>query len=300
MRIRLARLRICRRGYTREDENLRGEAITSILHGQDRAQPGLPEYPVEMHWIQFNEWCARHSTRGQVRNSNRIHAAWSHTMLIINNLTTPAGPVANAADLRARAEAAVADGAPHKLPWMFGIPEPWLPVSLEEANAVFADAGLHHMMYMTVMECGGPLAEPLRPLPRDVEVKRINSRALGFDALHLNCRAYGMPAVVTDDVVDANVYFSDPEKEFGFVVYNREGVPVSTATAIDLGDWMYIAAVATDAEQRKKGYAEVAMRAALAAAPTKPTSLDASRMGEPLYAQMGYQRRFKWNFWVMG
>jgi len=253
-----------------------------------------------MHWIRFNEWCARRSTRGEIRNSNGIHATWSHTQLIVNNLTTPDGPLRSAADVKTSAEAAAADAAPQMLPWMFGIPEPWLPVSLEEANDVLGALGMHHMLDMTVMECGGTLAEPLRALPTDLQIKRIDSRALGFDALNLNCRAYGMPVEVAEDVVDANVYFSDPEKEFGFVVYNQEGVPVSTATAIDLGNWTYVAAVATDPEHRQKGYAEVAMRAAVAAAPKKPTSLDASRMGEPLYAQMGYQRRFKWNFWGMG
>jgi GNAT superfamily N-acetyltransferase len=251
-----------------------------------------------MHWVHFNEWCARQSNRGQVRDSKWIHAAWAHTTLIVNNLTAPAGPVSSVADLKACGAAALEDASPFALPWMFGIPEPWLPVGLEEAHAALEEVGLRHLMYMTVMECPGPLAEPLRPLPRDVVVKRVDSRATGFDALDLNSRAYGMPVEVTEDVLNAGVYFSDPAKEFGVVAYNAEGVPVSTATAIDLGDWMYIAAVATDAEHRKKGYAEAALRAALAAAPRKPTSLDASRMGEPLYAQMGYQRRFKWNFWV--
>ena len=251
-----------------------------------------------MHWIDFNEWCAQRSSRGQIREPGGIRATWSHTTLIVNNLTSPKGPVADAADLKERAEAAASDAFPHRLPWMFGIPDPWLPVSLDEAQGILAGAGLEHLMYMTVMECTGPLREPARPLPRDVEVRRVNSRAMAFDALNLNSRAYGMPASVTEDVLDANVYFSDPEKEFAYVVYNREGVPVSTATAIDLGAWMYVAAVATDAEQRQKGYAEVAIRAALAAAPKKPTALDASRMGEPLYAQMGYERRFRWNFWT--
>lgn len=253
-----------------------------------------------MHWIQFNTRCARQSTRGQVRDSHGIQATWSHTALIINNLTTPLGPVANIEQLRSCGHAAVADASPYGLPWMFGIPEPWLPISLEDANSALLDAGLHHMMYMTVMECTGPLATPARQLPQDAGIQRINSRALAFDALNLNSRAYGLPEGVTEDVIEANVYFSDPEKEFGFVVYDRTGTPVSTATAIDLGDWIYVAAVATDAEHRRKGYAEVAMRAALAAAPSKPTSLDASRMGEPLYAQMGYERRFQWNFWVSG
>lgn len=107
-----------------------------------------------------------------------------------------------------------------------------------------------------------------------------------------------MPVQVMEDVVEARTYFSDLDQEFGFVVYTHDGIPVSTATAIDLGAWVYIAAVATEAEYRKKGYAELAMRAALAAAPKKPTALDASRSGEPLYAQMGYQPRFKWNFWA--
>lgn len=251
-----------------------------------------------MHWMHFNEWCARHSTRGQIRRANGIQAAWSHTSLIINNLTTPTGPVAGARGLEACARAAIEDAAPYQLRWMFGIPEPWLPGSLDETDAVLETIGLRHLMYMTVMECHGSLAQPARPQPSGVEVRRVDSRALASDALNLNCRAYGMPVEVTQDTLDAKVYFSDLAKEFGFVVYNEQGVPVSTATAIDLGDWIYIAAVATDPGHRQKGYAELAMRAALAAAPNKPTALDASRSGEPLYAQMGYQRRFKWNFWV--
>jgi hypothetical protein len=251
-----------------------------------------------MHWIRFNEWCARHSTRGQIRDVGGVHAAWSHTSLIVNNLTTPAGAIAGFQDLAACAASAVADAAAHPLPWMFGIPDPWLPDSFEEANATCEAAGLKHLMYMTMMECPGSLTQPVRPLPVDVDVRRVTSRALAFDALNLNSCAYGMPVAVTEDVLDANTYFTDPDREFGVVVYTRDGIPVSTATAIDLGDWMYIAAVATDADHRQKGYAEVAIRAALALAPAKPTSLDASRSGEPLYAQMGYQRRFKWNFWM--
>lgn len=249
-----------------------------------------------MHWKLFNEWCARHSTRGQIRNANGIHAAWCHTALLINNLTTPSTPIADAAGMRRCAEAARADAAAFGLPWMFGIPEPWMPVGVEEANAVLQHAGMQHMMYMTVMECD-LVAPPIRPLPADVEVKRITSRELAFEALNLNSNAYGMPRAVTDDVLNSNTYFTDSEREFGFVVFHRDGKAVSTATAVDLGDWVYVAAVATDPEHRKRGYAEVAMRAALDAAPRKRTSLDASRMGEPLYAQMGYQRRHKWNFW---
>jgi GNAT superfamily N-acetyltransferase len=250
-----------------------------------------------MHWIRFNEHCAQHSKRGQIREHHGIRAAWSHTILIVNNLTTPAGPVGSVGELAACGRAAVADAAGFGLPWMFGVPDPWMPCGVEEATVALGDAGLRWQMYMTMMECGGPLAAPVRPLPGDVEVRRVESRETAYDALNINCKAYGMPVAVTEDVVGAGSYFADPKRDFGFVVYH-EGTPVSTATAIDLGDSVYIAAVATDPEHRRKGYAEVAMRAALAAAAQRPTCLDASRSGEPLYAQMGYSRRWKWNFWV--
>src|ERR1041384_3587723 len=167
-----------------------------------------------MHWIHFNEHCARRSNRGQIRYSQGVQAALSHTKLIINNLTTPTGPVATVADLKERAEAAMADASQYRLPWMFGVPEPWLAVSLDEANAALEGAGLRHMMYMTVMECEGPLLPPSRPLPEAVEIRRVDSRTLGFDALNLNCRSYGMPVAVTDDVLDADTSFSDPGRDF--------------------------------------------------------------------------------------
>jgi GNAT superfamily N-acetyltransferase len=252
-----------------------------------------------MHWIRFNGHCARHSDRGQMREHDGIRAAWSHTILIVNNLTTPVGPVGSVAELAALGKAALGDAAPFALPWMFGIPEPWMPCGVEEANATLAEVGLRWQMYMTMMECEGRLAEPVRPLPTDVEARRVQSREAACDALHLNSCAYGMPVAVTEDVVASESYFADPGRDFGFVVYH-EGKPVSTATAVDLGDWVYLAAVATHPEHRRKGYAEVAVRAALAAAPRRPMSLDASRAGEPLYAQMGYARRWRWNFWVGG
>lgn len=253
-----------------------------------------------MNWIRFNEWCASRSKNGQIRNGAGIQAAWSHTSLIINNLTALQGPLHDAGDLRSAALASLADGSSHDVPWIFGIPEPWLPLPFNEAGAIVSEAGLRYQMYMTAMECEGPLAAPLRPLPNNVEVTRIRTPAQKFDALNLNSSAYGMPVEVTHDVLAAGTYFSSEQHEFGIVVYNADGLPVSTATAIDLDDWIYIAAVATDPEHRRNGYAELAMRAALDAAPKKPTALDASRMGEPLYAQMGFQRRFQWHFWVPG
>jgi len=140
-----------------------------------------------MHWIQFNEWCARRSTRGQIRTSDEIRATWSHTKLIINNLTVPTGPSRMLADLKARGQAAVADAAPHMLPWMFGVSRAMAPGQHRRSERCTRRYRVAYMMYMTVMECEGRLAQPLRPLPTDVDIR--GSRRGRWDLMHLNLTA---------------------------------------------------------------------------------------------------------------
>jgi GNAT superfamily N-acetyltransferase len=252
------------------------------------------------HWTEFNRHCASASVRGSIRKGPGIEAVWSNTALIINNLTAAAGdrPITSPVDLRDRAQAAMQDAEGSSVPWMFGMPEVMFPAGLDIANPILDNCGLQHMMYMTVMECEGPLQPPLRPLPDDVEIRRIQTPEQAFDALHLNSSAYGMPHAVTDDVLASRSYFSNPQRDFGFVVYNRDGIAVSTATALILDNWAYIAAVATHPGHRQKGYAEAALRKAVEAAGCSRTALDASRMGQPLYAQMGYRPLHRWNFWI--
>jgi GNAT superfamily N-acetyltransferase len=143
------------------------------------------------------------------------------------------------------------------------------------------------------------LKPPARPLP-DLEFRRIKERHDSWIAFDLNLRAYGMPVFMAESVLDTNAYFSDPKHEFGFNAF-AGGVPVSTATVIELDGWLYVALVATDPNHRQKGYAEAVMRHALTAAASElkisRTALDASVMGAPLYLQMGYQ--FTGEAWSM-
>ena len=251
------------------------------------------------HWIEFNRSCAQASARGSIRRRPGLEMLWSNTALVINNLTAVIGddPISEQ-ELSRCAHDALDDAAGAKVPWIFGLPETMFPAGLDAASPVLADTGLQYMMYMTVMECEGPLKPRLRPLPEDVEILRVSTPAQAFDALNLNSNAYGMPVAVTNDVLNAHTYFSDPRRDFGFVVYNRDGIAVSTATAIILDGWAYVAAVATHPEHRQRGYAEIALRTAVDAAGCSHTALDASRMGQPLYAQMGYCPLHRWNFWM--
>jgi GNAT superfamily N-acetyltransferase len=223
-------------------------------------------------------------------------------MLLINNGTWLTAPVSNEGELRARIEVAIRDAQPHKLPWVLYL----LESSLTGAEAVATELGLHRMGGLRVMT--GDMAEfrpPVRPLP-SAEFRRVMT-AKGSDAwvaLDLNTRAYGMPLEITQTVVDSGAYFSDPNKDFGFIAV-ADGIPVSTATVIELDGWLYVAAVATDPKYRQLGYAEAVMRHALQVASAElgicRTALDASLMGAPLYEQMGYQKTGEtWGMYTPG
>ncbi|MEJ1938734.1 GNAT family N-acetyltransferase, partial [Nostoc sp. NIES-2111] len=79
--------------------------------------------------------------------------------------------------------------------------------------------------------------------------------------------------------------------ECGMVGY-VDGAAVSPASVIVLHNVLYVALVATAPDHRQRGYADAVMRHALQTAATEfdlhHAALDASVMGEPIYAAMGF------------
>jgi predicted GNAT family N-acyltransferase len=78
------------------------------------------------------------------------------------------------------------------------------------------------------------------------------------------------------------------------LVVGRVGEAAATSAAVMLaGGHRYVALVATQPGQQKKGFAEAAMRHALSAAAEKfgerPSFLHATAAGRPIYARMGYE-----------
>ncbi|MEZ5351801.1 MAG: GNAT family N-acetyltransferase [Bryobacteraceae bacterium] len=248
---------------------------------------------MNLHWVTFLQHAARHSSKGSIRQFDGLEAAWVHSPLLINNGTYLTSPPSDVADLQRRMAAAREDARPHNLPWAFYIFEPYVAsLSGEEVAAAAAACGLGRMMGVQVMTADvQELLPPRRPLP-DVEFRRISNREECGIALDINTRAYGLPPFITEGVLETGAYFSDPDREFGFIAL-AGGVPVSTATVIALDGLLYVALVATEADHRKKGYAEAVMRHALSEAASAlglaRTALDASAAGAPLYRQMGYQ-----------
>jgi GNAT superfamily N-acetyltransferase len=250
----------------------------------------LYSVPMNLFWKSFLEYTANQSTAGSIRTLDGIEAAWVNSALIINNGTYLTAPVPDEEELKRRFSAAVRDAEPYNLPWALYLYEPYAQGI--DAETVGAACGLAHLMQIRVMT--GDVQElkpPVRPLP-DLEFRRVSSREDGWTVFDINLRSYGMPVFMADSVLDTKAYFNNPARAFDFLALAR-GVPVSTASVIELDGWLYVALVATDPDHRQKGYAEAVMRHALEVAASElkisRTALDASAMGAPLYAQMGYQ-----------
>lgn len=254
-------------------------------------------------WASFLRHVARHSSVGSLRQFQGVEAAWVHSSLIINNGTYLGSPVATAMDLRTRLAAAWEDANAHKLPWALYLYEPYVSaLSGEELSGIAAEFGLARLMAVEVMTGDvTTLKAPVRPLP-SLEYRRILNRQDGAIALDINLRSYGLPASMGESVIGTDAYFSDPQREFGFLAF-AEGAAVSTATVIELDGWLYVALVATDPEHRQKGYAEAVMRHALRASASElkisRTALDASAAGSPVYLRMGYEHTGEaWSMYV--
>lgn len=244
-------------------------------------------------WRSFLKHAALQSTAGSIRTFDGLEAAWVHSALVINNGTYLTSPASSEGELRGRFASASDDALRHKLPWALYLYEPYVAsIAGEQVASIAAEFGLAPVMSIQVMTGDVHELKPPARLCPDLEFRRITRREESWIAFDLNLRSYGMPLFMADSVLDTNAYFSDPQREFGFVAL-AGGVPVSTATVIELDGWLYVALVATDPDHRQKGYGEAVMRHALSVAaselPVSRTALDASLMGAPLYLQMGYQ-----------
>lgn len=236
------------------------------------------------------EYWARRSRAGVTAQLPGLTAAWMNVTWPICNLTFLAGPVADAADLDARAEAAVAFGRDRGRGWIFFTCGDLLPEGLREPPA---DALARHGLTLRAQVTGmaaDRLLPPRRPLPEldfrrvgDEETRRafaaINAVANNNRPLEWGYEALDVPALWDGGA-------------FAYVGY-LDGEPVTTAETLALDGILYMAMVATLPEHQKKGYAEAVMRHSLARAREatgwERTVLQASRAGLPLYREMGYR-----------
>jgi len=159
----------------------------------------------------------------------------------------------------------------------------WLP---DGAEAVLADHRMVHFMNMWGM-CADQLLPPRRSPPA-LDFRLAADEATGLDVGVVNAAAYGMPP---EFLALTGAIPNWSGQAYGIVGYDGNTAITSTLSFVT-GEMIYIAMVATLPDLHGRGYAEAAMRRAIAEAQAAGGSrriwLHATAAGRPVYNAMGF------------
>ena len=181
----------------------------------------------------------------------------------------------------------------HACAWAADKSVPWLFVVTHEAFADGVDAvsildgcGLAPMMALTGM--AAEQVGPVTHVPDGLQLTVPDDDTGCGLVLDMNSLAYGMDLEAGKPILGRRSFWADHVPALGMV----GTTPVSSATVLIVDGYRYVALVATDPAQQRRGYAEATMRHALEVAATRhaelPTFLHASDAGRPIYQRMGY------------
>jgi len=216
-----------------------------------------------------------------------LSISWPDVPLVFFNAAFVTGEVRDEAELRQRAQRALAYMKTRRQPGFLVVCEDMLAQGLREAAAaVLAGENFHPAMPITGM-AASELALVTRPV-EGVEMRRASGRADAELITDLNCRAYGVPVEIGCSSI-SEMLTSDACHAYILQAGDR---PVACAVTFPLEQRLYVAFVATLPEQQRRGYAEAVMRASLescaAASGLTRTILHATDAGRPVYRRMGY------------
>jgi len=186
---------------------------------------------------------------------------------------------------------AAADGA-HA--WTSNKGVPWLFVVTNEALASGTDAAaiLDGCGYAPAMTLTGMIAQHVDPVTRVPDGLELtvpgDDRACG-EILDVNGLAYAMDLDAGKPLVGTRAFWANHFPVLGLA----GGKPACAAAVLMVDGYRYVALVATDPAQQRRGFADAAMRHALElsarAHGERPTVLHASEAGRPVYERMGYE-----------
>jgi len=186
--------------------------------------------------------------------------------------------------LRAHGREACAWAAAQSVPWLFMVTHERLEPGVD-AVATLDACGLAALMPMTGMLAGTVASAALIP-GLQLTVPQDDSSCAAI--LDVNALAYGMDLAAGKATVGTRAFWRDQFPVVGVA----DGRPVSSAAVLMVDGNRYVALVATDPGQQRRGFADAAMRRALENAATvhgeTPTVLHATDAGRPVYERMGY------------
>jgi GNAT superfamily N-acetyltransferase len=161
----------------------------------------------------------------------------------------------------------------------------------------FADAGEEPAMGMALADLPDTL-----PLPEGVTVERVRDRATQEQWVRVSCAAFGVPAAVVEAEIVAMA--RDDLGDVGAAHYylaRLDGEPVATAALTPAAGVAGIFAVATIEAARGWGIGTAVTMAPLLDARARGYCvgvLQASEMGYPVYARMGFTEQFRYRSYL--
>jgi GNAT superfamily N-acetyltransferase len=228
--------------------------------------------------------CGR-GPRHVLASGDGIEYAFSGLPVPFFNMAALTGRDISAATLAARGRDACAWAADKDVPWMFIVTHERLAAGVEAA-ATLAGCGLAPLLGMTGMEAQR-IAPPAR-LPDGLELSTPRHDADCAAVLAINSAAYEMDLAAAQPLLADEAFWADHFPVVGLA----GGRPVSTASVLMVDGIRYVALVATEPGQQRRGFADAAMRRALEASAQVhgdvTTVLHATDAGRPVYARMGY------------
>ena len=182
--------------------------------------------------------------------------------------------------------AATAWAADKDVPWMFVVTHETLEAGVD-ATEVLSPCDLVPMMPLT-----GMLAQQVQratSIPPGLKLTVPDDDDGCSAVLDVNALAYAMLLDAGKDLVGKRSFWKDHVPVLGLV----KDTPACSAAVMMVEGHRYVALVATDPAQQRRGYGEAAMRHALQVAADRhgerPTFLHATEAGRPIYERMGYE-----------
>jgi hypothetical protein len=188
--------------------------------------------------------------------------------------------------LEAAARGAIQWASDKNAPWLFVVTNDTLDAGVDAA-AVLDGCGFVPLLPLTGMIASR--VDPPARVPEGLRLEVPEDDPGCCDVIDVNSAAYGMDLAAAKPSFGRGAFWADHVAVLG----RAEGAPATSAAVMLSGGHRYVALVATQPKQQKRGFAEAAMRYALGVAADKfgerPTFLHATDAGRPIYERMGYQ-----------
>jgi hypothetical protein len=212
----------------------------------------MEQMSINSQWKSCVRYCAQHSKQGIVEDLPcDVIVCWTKCSMMFTNGFFLSSSVADEADLRRRLEGikTYVKNAQPPFPWILYVESELLNADLRgQSQQICLAAEFNFGGYFKSMQATC-LLPPVRPLPV-VDIKFADSQQDVYDALLLNTEAYNLDVSDAKSMVENRAVVTDFDKQLCCVV-SVDGKPVATATTLLLGEYLYVAWVATSAPHRK-------------------------------------------------